>query len=137
VTEREAAATRLPEKSLHLRDKILASGGDGPIFRPFPSEEVAKALKGAKRVAVLDKNILEHLDGGAETETAGFPRQPGQELNENLEVRREEGVKVDESGFVERHFVDAGILELGGSAERRPVGVEELAQDLLAGAVHP
>jgi len=27
------------------------------VFRPFPSEEVAKSLKGAKRVAVLDKNI--------------------------------------------------------------------------------
>ncbi|HNX17579.1 MAG TPA: pyruvate synthase subunit PorA [Methanoregula sp.] len=27
------------------------------VFRPFPSEEIAKALKGAKRIAVLDKNI--------------------------------------------------------------------------------
>jgi pyruvate ferredoxin oxidoreductase alpha subunit len=27
------------------------------VFRPFPSEEVAKSLKGARRVAVLDKNI--------------------------------------------------------------------------------
>ena len=27
------------------------------VFRPFPSEEVAKALKGAKCIAVLDKNI--------------------------------------------------------------------------------
>ena len=27
------------------------------VFRPFPSEDVAKALKGAKHVAVLDKNI--------------------------------------------------------------------------------
>jgi len=27
------------------------------VFRPFPSNEVAQALKGAKRVAVLDKNI--------------------------------------------------------------------------------
>ncbi len=27
------------------------------VFRPFPSDEVAQALKGAKRVAVLDKNI--------------------------------------------------------------------------------
>ena len=27
------------------------------VFRPFPSDEVARALKGAKRVAVLDKNI--------------------------------------------------------------------------------
>ena len=27
------------------------------VFRPFPSEDVAKALKGAQRVAVLDKNI--------------------------------------------------------------------------------
>jgi len=26
-------------------------------YRPFPGEEVAAALKGAKRVAVLDKNI--------------------------------------------------------------------------------
>lgn len=27
------------------------------VFRPFPSEDVAKMLKGAKRVVVLDKNI--------------------------------------------------------------------------------
>jgi len=27
------------------------------VFRPFPTEELAKALAGAKRVAVLDKNI--------------------------------------------------------------------------------
>ncbi|HTY52327.1 MAG TPA: pyruvate synthase subunit PorA [Methanomicrobiales archaeon] len=27
------------------------------VYRPFPTEEVAAALKGAKRVAVLDKNI--------------------------------------------------------------------------------
>ena len=27
------------------------------VFRPFPSEDLAKALKGAKHVAVLDKNI--------------------------------------------------------------------------------
>src|SRR5208337_1407972 len=27
------------------------------VFRPFPSEEVEKALKGAQRIAVLDKNI--------------------------------------------------------------------------------
>ena len=27
------------------------------VFRPFPSEDVAKALKGAQRIAVLDKNI--------------------------------------------------------------------------------
>ena len=27
------------------------------VFRPFPSEEIAKALSGVKRVAVLDKNI--------------------------------------------------------------------------------
>jgi pyruvate ferredoxin oxidoreductase alpha subunit len=27
------------------------------VFRPFPAEEIAQALKNAKRVAVLDKNI--------------------------------------------------------------------------------
>ena len=27
------------------------------VFRPFPSEEIAKALAKVKRVAVLDKNI--------------------------------------------------------------------------------
>ena len=27
------------------------------VFRPFPTEDVANALAGAKRVAVLDKNI--------------------------------------------------------------------------------
>ncbi|MGB9175500.1 MAG: transketolase C-terminal domain-containing protein [Methanoregula sp.] len=35
------------------------------IFRPFPSEEIAKALSKAKRVAVLDKNISLGAKGGA------------------------------------------------------------------------
>jgi len=35
------------------------------VFRPFPSEEVAKALAKVKRVAVLDKNISLGASGGA------------------------------------------------------------------------
>jgi pyruvate ferredoxin oxidoreductase alpha subunit len=35
------------------------------VFRPFPSEEIAKALAKVKRVAVLDKNISLGSKGGA------------------------------------------------------------------------
>jgi len=35
------------------------------VFRPFPSEEIAKALSGVQRVAVLDKNISLGARGGA------------------------------------------------------------------------
>jgi pyruvate ferredoxin oxidoreductase alpha subunit len=35
------------------------------VFRPFPSEEIAKALSKVKRVAVLDKNISLGARGGA------------------------------------------------------------------------
>ena len=35
------------------------------VFRPFPSEEIAKALSKVKRVAVLDKNISLGAKGGA------------------------------------------------------------------------
>ncbi|MDD1681186.1 MAG: pyruvate ferredoxin oxidoreductase [Methanoregula sp.] len=35
------------------------------VFRPFPSEEIAKALAKVKRVAVLDKNISLGARGGA------------------------------------------------------------------------
>jgi pyruvate ferredoxin oxidoreductase alpha subunit len=35
------------------------------VFRPFPSEEIAKALSKVKRVAVLDKNISLGSKGGA------------------------------------------------------------------------
>jgi pyruvate ferredoxin oxidoreductase alpha subunit len=35
------------------------------VFRPFPSEEIAKALSTVKRVAVLDKNISLGSRGGA------------------------------------------------------------------------
>ncbi len=35
------------------------------VFRPFPSEEIAKALSHVKRVAVLDKNISLGARGGA------------------------------------------------------------------------
>ena len=35
------------------------------IFRPFPSDEIAKALSKVKRVAVLDKNISLGAHGGA------------------------------------------------------------------------
>jgi pyruvate ferredoxin oxidoreductase alpha subunit len=35
------------------------------VFRPFPSEEITKALSKAKRVAVLDKNISLGARGGA------------------------------------------------------------------------
>jgi pyruvate ferredoxin oxidoreductase alpha subunit len=35
------------------------------VFRPFPSEEIAKALAKVKRVAVLDKNISLGASGGA------------------------------------------------------------------------
>src|SRR5512137_2176622 len=35
------------------------------VFRPFPSEEIAKALSTVKRVAVLDKNISIGAKGGA------------------------------------------------------------------------
>jgi pyruvate ferredoxin oxidoreductase alpha subunit len=35
------------------------------VFRPFPSEEIAKALSHVKRVAVLDKNISLGAKGGA------------------------------------------------------------------------
>lgn len=35
------------------------------VFRPFPSEEIAKALSNVKRVAVLDKNISIGAKGGA------------------------------------------------------------------------
>ncbi|MFZ0676016.1 transketolase C-terminal domain-containing protein, partial [Methanoregula sp.] len=38
------------------------------VFRPFPSEDVAKALKGAKHVAVLDKNISLGAKGAAALE---------------------------------------------------------------------
>jgi pyruvate ferredoxin oxidoreductase alpha subunit len=34
-------------------------------FRPFPAEEIAKALSKAKQVAVLDKNISLGSRGGA------------------------------------------------------------------------
>jgi pyruvate ferredoxin oxidoreductase alpha subunit len=35
------------------------------VFRPFPSEEIAKALSKVKRVAVLDKNVSLGAKGGA------------------------------------------------------------------------
>ncbi|MFA4877467.1 MAG: transketolase C-terminal domain-containing protein [Methanoregula sp.] len=35
------------------------------VFRPFPSEEIAKALAHVKRIAVLDKNISLGAKGGA------------------------------------------------------------------------
>jgi pyruvate ferredoxin oxidoreductase alpha subunit len=35
------------------------------VFRPFPSEEIAKALSKVKRIAVLDKNISLGSKGGA------------------------------------------------------------------------
>ena len=35
------------------------------VFRPFPSEEIAKALSKVKRVAVLDKNVSLGARGGA------------------------------------------------------------------------
>ncbi|NLD57702.1 MAG: pyruvate ferredoxin oxidoreductase, partial [Methanomicrobiales archaeon] len=35
------------------------------VFRPFPSQEIAKALAHVKRVAVLDKNISLGAMGGA------------------------------------------------------------------------
>jgi pyruvate ferredoxin oxidoreductase alpha subunit len=35
------------------------------VFRPFPDEEIAKALKHVKRVAVLDKNVSLGSTGGA------------------------------------------------------------------------
>lgn len=48
-----------------VRDAIDEMRADGKkvgllkirVFRPFPSDEVAKFLKGAQRIAVLDKNI--------------------------------------------------------------------------------
>jgi pyruvate ferredoxin oxidoreductase alpha subunit len=38
------------------------------VFRPFPTEDLAKALSGAKRVAVLDKNISLGSKGAAALE---------------------------------------------------------------------
>jgi pyruvate ferredoxin oxidoreductase alpha subunit len=38
------------------------------VFRPFPSEEIAKALSKAKRIAVLDKNISLGAKGAAALE---------------------------------------------------------------------
>jgi len=115
--------------------------GEGPTDIPLQrvvegdgGGQPAQRLVGHRRLVArtLDQDVLDHLDGRAQADAAGGLGQRAQQVQQDVEVGRQEGVEVGECLAVEVGVVVARVLQAGVVAQRLAVALEQLAQRLLA-----
>ena len=121
--------------NLHLADGLVEGGeGAADVLLQFIVEgdgggQPAHRLIGhGLGAAFALEHVLDHLDGGAQTDATGGLGQGAQQVQEDVEVGREEGVEVDEARPAEVGVVILSVLQLGVVAQPLAMGVEQRAQ---------
>ena len=68
---------------------------------------------GLQRAGALDQDVLDHLDRRPEADAAGRLGQGAQQVQQNVEMRRQEGIEVGERLAVEVGVIELGVGQLG------------------------
>ncbi|MNJ37808.1 hypothetical protein D3C77_326430 [compost metagenome] len=80
------------------------------------------------RAAFAFQDILDHLDRGAQANAASGLGERAQQVQQDVEMRRQERVEIGETLFAEVRVVVLGVLQLGVVSQCLAVGVEQLAE---------
>src|ERR1039458_4204167 len=130
---------RVGEANLHFADGLMyrrESAADVllkfVVQRDRSGEPAHGLISHGLGAAFSFEHILDHLDRGAEANAAGGLGQCTKEVEENVEVRWQEGVKVRKARLAEVRVVVLGVLQLGVLPKRLALRIEELAECGLA-----
>ena len=78
--------------------------------------------------ALAAQHVLHDLDGRAQAQAAGGLGQRTQQVQQDVEMRRQEGVELDEAAAVEIGFVEARVFELDVVAQLLAMAVKHGTQ---------
>ena len=86
-----------------------------------------------QRAGPLDEDVLDDLDRRPQADAAGRLGQRAEQVQQDVEMRRQEGIEIGERLAVEAGVVELGVRQLGVLAQRLPVAVEQRARVGRAG----
>jgi hypothetical protein len=78
------------------------------------------------------QDVLDHLDRRAQADAAGGLGQGAEQVQQDVEVSRQERVEIGETLFAEVRVVILGVLQLGVVPQGLTMGIEQLAELGLA-----
>ena len=108
---------RVREANLHLADRLVDRGeGTANVLFQFVVQrhrggQPAHGLIGhCLRAAFAFQDILDHLDRGAQANAASGLSERAQQVQQDVEMRRQERVEIGETLFAEVRVVVLGVL---------------------------